>query len=222
MRIDVSSRAWVLRLLAMAGLAATRALPAQELPQVDGAALLSSGDSVRITVWRRPELSGEFVVAPDGSVTHPLYRAVKVGGVPLAAAEENVRVFLTRFEDNPQFVVEPLLRVALEGEVNRPNLYAMRPQTTIAEALARAGGPTQYGRTDRVLVLRADGSGQHQQITVDLAHPETGATRMPIRSGDQITVERRRSAFRDVILPALNVVGSVAAVGLLIVRATGK
>ena len=186
----------------------------------EDASMLSPGDSVRITVWQKPELSGEFVVAPDGSVMHPLYRTVRVGGVPLATAETNVRTFLTRFADSPEFVMEPLLRVAVVGEVTHPELYAMRPQATIAEAVARAGGPTELGRRDRVLLLRADEAGKQKETIVDLTGVESQALRMPIRSGDQITIERRKSTFRDIILPVVNIAGSMAAVGLLIVRAT--
>src|SRR5690349_4287754 len=35
--------------------------------------VLAPGDSVRVVVWRKPELSGDFIIAPDGSITHPLY-----------------------------------------------------------------------------------------------------------------------------------------------------
>jgi len=38
---------------------------------------------------------------PDGSITHPLFRAVKVAGVPFTTAEANLRKFLSAFEDNP-------------------------------------------------------------------------------------------------------------------------
>ena len=48
--------------------------------------MLTPGDSVRIVVWRKPEFSGDFVVAPDNTVTHPLFRAVRVGGIPFATA----------------------------------------------------------------------------------------------------------------------------------------
>ena len=71
-------------------------------------AVLTPGDSVRIQVWRKPEFSGDFVIAPDGSVSHPLYRSVRVAGVPFATAEANIRRFLSGFEENPQFVMEPL------------------------------------------------------------------------------------------------------------------
>ena len=62
--------------------------------------MLTPGDSVRVVVWRRPEFSGDFVVAPNGTITHPLYRSVTIGGVPFATAEANLRRFLSRFADD--------------------------------------------------------------------------------------------------------------------------
>src|SRR5215216_1360694 len=105
---------------------------------------LSPGDSVRITVWRKPEFSGDFIVAPDGTISHPLYRSVRISGVPVATAEANLRTFLARFEQDPQFVMEPLVRVAVSGEVGRPQVFALRPETLVSEAVAQAGGPTQF------------------------------------------------------------------------------
>jgi polysaccharide export outer membrane protein len=182
--------------------------------------MLTGGDSIRITVWRRPELSGDFVVAPDGSVTHPLYRTVRVGGVSTGTAETNVRNFLLKFDQDPQFVMEPLFRVAVTGEVNRPQLFAVNPQTSIAEAVARAGGTNQYARRNRVLLLRTDPKGVQQELYVDLQNPEQGLASTPGHSGDQIVVARSKSFVKDFLVPALTVVGSVASVGLLIERAT--
>src|SRR4051794_37199380 len=124
--------------------------------------MLSAGDSVRVVVWRKPEMSGDFIVAPDGTITHPLYRAVRVGGVSFATAEANVRTFLARFEQDPQFVLEPLVRVAVSGEVGRPQVFALRPETSIADAVAQAGGPNQFANRDRVRVLRRDSSGRER------------------------------------------------------------
>lgn len=178
---------------------------------------LSPGDSVRITVWRKPEFSGDFIVSPDGMISHPLYRTVRVGGVPFTTAESNLRTFLARFEQDPQFVVEPLVRVAVSGEVGRPQVFAVRPETLVSEAVAQAGGPNQYAKQDRVRVLRRGPGGSQREIYVNLLDPETSSgTR--VHSGDQIIVERRRSFFREVFLPGLSVVGSVASIYLLIER----
>lgn len=180
---------------------------------------ISPGDSVRITVWRKPEMSGDFIVGPDGTITHPLYRTVRVGGVPFTTAEVNVRTFLARFEQDPQFVIEPLVRVAVSGEVGRPHVFAVRPETSIGEAVAQAGGPNQFGNRERVRVLRKDASGRQRELYVSLLDPESPSATIRVHSGDQIVVDRRRSFFREIFLPALSVIGSAASIYLVIDRA---
>jgi polysaccharide biosynthesis/export protein len=181
---------------------------------------LAPGDSVRIVVWRKPEMSGDFIVGPDGTITHPLYRAVRVGGVPFTTAEVNVRNFLARFEQDPQFVVEPLVRVAVSGEVGRPQVFAVRPETTIGEAVAQAGGPNQFAKRDQVRVLRREGSGRQREFHVSLLDPEGSSASIRVHSGDQIVVDRRKSFFRDILLPGLSIVGTAASVYLVIDRAS--
>jgi len=176
--------------------------------------VLRPGDAVRITVWRKPELSGEFAVAGDGSITHPLYRALRVTGMPLVTAEGRLRAFLQQFETSPEFVMEPLLHVAIGGEVVRPNLYTLRPETSVSDAVALAGGPTERGRRDRVRLLR-DG----REIALDLTRPQAGVAATPIRSGDQILVDRKHALFRETIGPIITVAGATAAILNVILRA---
>ena len=171
------------------------------------AGALRPGDAVRITVFRNPELSGEFTVAADGSLRHPLYRNVKVTGLAMPAVDAQLRTFMRRFmAADSVFVVEPLLRVTVGGEVARPNVYTLSPETSIAQAAALAGGPTERGRRDR-LVLSRNG----RQTTVALRGSD-GRGREPIMSGDEITVERQRSMFRDVVTPTATLLGATAAI----------
>lgn len=177
-------------------------------------AVLRPGDLVRIEVWRQPELSGEFSVGRDSSIVHPLYRDVRVGGIPLAEAEARIRTFLTRYETDPQFVVEPIFRVAVGGEVRQPNLYSLSPAVRVAEAVALAGGPTDRGRMDRVRLVR---EGRIQVL--DLTDPEGEGIRMTIRSGDEIMVHRRTSIFRDYVAPVASITGAaLAIVNFVLVR----
>jgi len=172
---------------------------------------LRAGDAVRITVWRKPEMSGEFAVSSDGSIAHPLYREVRAIGVPLTELEERLRTFLQRFEEKPQFVVEPLLRVAVGGEVRLPNLYNLRPETSVAQAVAMAGGPNERGRRDRVRLVRGD-----REMVVDLRNGGASLARGPVQSGDQIFIERERAVFRDFVAPSMSILGGVAAMISLI------
>ena len=181
--------------------------------------MLTPGDSVRIEVWRKPEFSGDFVVAPDGSITHPLYRSVRVAGVPFATAEANLRRFLSGFEENPQFVMEPLIRVAVSGEVTRPTVFATRPETTDR----RSAGPRRRRQSER----RPQPRSRHP------VHPDRTAAgalgsiwRTPSSTDGSCRCApvtrswwiERKSFSKDILLPTLGVIGSIASVGLLIDR----
>lgn len=171
--------------------------------------MIQPGDAVEITVWRKPEFSGEFSVAANGAVDHPLYQDVVLAGVPMAVARERLREFLSTWERDPRFVVKPLFRVAVGGEVQKPDLYALSPETTVVQAVARAGGVTARGRLNRVRVLRPGGD-----FTVDLTRSDSPTARATVRSGDQIIVEQRGSeTFRQYIAPAGTF--AMAAVSLL-------
>jgi len=183
-----------------------------------GSSELSVGDSLRITVWRSPELSGDFVVGPDGTITHPLYRAVKVAGVPMTTVQNSIARFLTGYQENAQFVIEPLIRVGVSGEVTRPQIFGLRPETSVAQAVIRAGGLTQNGKWERVRLIRSDAGGSPRQIYFDLRNPADPIASGPVRSGDLIVVDRKKSLLKDVLLPVLGLVGSIASVGLLIER----
>jgi protein involved in polysaccharide export with SLBB domain len=112
--------------------------------------------------------------------------------------------------------MEPLLRVAVSGEVDRPQVFATRPGTTIGEAVARAGGVTLIGNRNKVRVLRLEPNGEQQQLMVDLTQPNSTSRNILVRSGDQIVVPRRRNVFRDVIGPVSSLAAAVAAIFTLI------
>ncbi|CAN5692303.1 hypothetical protein BH23GEM3_BH23GEM3_05720 [soil metagenome] len=183
------------------------------LPVADGS-VLRPGDVVRITVWRKPELSGEFDLAADGSIDHPIYQAVQVTGMPLADARERLRVFLTDWEQDPRFVIKPLLRVAVGGEVQKPSLYSLTPEMTISQAVAAAGGVTERGRLNRVRVLRSG-----NDFEVDLTRSDSPLAHMTVRSGDQIIVGKRNvEFFRDYVAPAGSLATAVIALLNIVLR----
>lgn len=171
------------------------------------------GDMLRISVWRKDELSGEFYVAADSSISHPFYAELKVVGLPIAAVQEMVRRYVERFESNPRVLVQPLFRVTVGGEVRQPNLYNLRPETTVAQAVALAGGSTDRGTLRRVTLLRA-GRG----TPIDLTLPDTGPGQMPVQSGDQILVGRRENVFRDYVVPSGSIVAAIAALLNIAIR----
>ena len=193
-------------LIALIWLVAAGGVTAQAAPRATPNLLLRPGDALRITVLRHPELSGEFPVNGDGVLVHPLYRELRVSGVPLSETEQLVRNILARFDAKPEFVIDPLFQVSVAGEVRQPNLYALRPTTTIAQAVALAGGVSERGRLDQVRLFRGG-----TEYRVDLTRPERGMSTEHVQSGDQIMVGRRSSVFRDYIAPVGSIIGAIAA-----------
>lgn len=68
------------------------------------------------------------------------------------------------------------------GEVTSPGEYPVRRATTILQALAVAGGVTQFGATNRIRVIRVEGD-QQREIRVDLDDT--------VQAGDTIVVPER-------------------------------
>jgi protein involved in polysaccharide export with SLBB domain len=175
--------------------------------QTDTTAAVRPADLVRLAVWRMPEFSGEFPVAPDGTIQHPLLTEVRVVGRTRDEVRRQLREVLLRYENDPQFVFDYLYRVAVTGEVRLPNLYSLPPETSIAQAVAAAGGLSEFGRLQDVRLIRGG-----QEIILDLRNPSPEVMEMRIRSGDQIRVHRRGTSALQYVGLTASVVAAVAGV----------
>jgi hypothetical protein len=102
--------------------------------------------------------------------------------------------------------------VAVTGEVELPNLYRLPPETSLGQAIAAAGGVSEFGRMNDVRLIR-DG----QELVLDLRNPSGPVMEMRIRSGDQIRVPRRGSSFRDYLGLTASIVAAVGSVVAAIV-----
>ena len=204
---------------AFALVAATAAGAATAGAQVDPIAsstespTLRPGDLIRINVWGDPAMSGEYPISSDGTIQHPIYREIVVTGVPVDALEERVRTLLSRLVATPQFVVQPLVRVAVGGQVRQPNVHLVPANMTISDAIMMSGGVTELGRMEKVRLVR-DG----RERMLDLTSADMSAVGMRVRSGDQIVVLRQRSVLFDIIMPVSSVIAGLGSIAVLLTR----
>jgi protein involved in polysaccharide export with SLBB domain len=178
---------------------------------------MAPGDVARITVWRHPELTGDFIVGADGTIIHPLFRTLHVAGVSFARVETDLRQYLTQFDAEPAFTLTPLLRVFVVGQVKEPNSLTVPAGTTVAQAIALAGGPTLDADLPNIRVVRGT-----EVMSLDLTRPDLAVARMTLRSGDQIVVPRSRSLLREVIAPWATLIGGAAAITNIVVNITKR
>lgn len=168
-------------------------------------ATLHPGDSLRVAVWRNPEMSGAFLVADDGTLQHPLYQVVHVAQIPLDSVSARIGAFLTQYTTTPQFVVQPGFHIVVRGEVRNPAVYTVPLEATLGSAIAAAGGPTAEAQLRKVILVR-----DRHTYQLDLSDPAAPWTASPIRSGDQIIIGRKSNLFFGTILPLVTASAAVA------------
>jgi protein involved in polysaccharide export with SLBB domain len=169
--------------------------------------VIHPGDHLKITVISDDkDLSGEFEVAPDGTLKHPLYNQIVVAGVPVSALKETIASFLRKFQKEPQLEVEPLFKVAINGEVLRPGVFYLSPETAVRDAIEAAGGTTDRANANAITLLRND-----TKISVRL----DDGTRM-IQSGDRIGIPAKRNTIAN-ITPFVGIGASLISLTVLII-----
>jgi polysaccharide export outer membrane protein len=164
-------------------------------------------DSVNVTVWENADLTGKFVVQPDGAITLPLVGRVQAAGLSLRGFEAQLTRALA-----DGFLIEPRVNVTLEthrgsrififGAVSSPGAYALPEGQTVIEALVRAG----YASASQVVVVRPkrpssgptlpDNAGDAEVIRVNLKELEKDveqgslARNIPLHDGDTVFIPR--------------------------------
>lgn len=114
-------------------------------------------DRVKIKVQEWPDLSGEYTVSADGSVSLPLIGNIQVVGSHLAVLAQEISKRLQQRSggtERPFAAVEiaQYRPFSIVGDVQRPGEYPYRPDLTVLEAISIAGG---YYRPE-VGLLRLD------------------------------------------------------------------
>lgn len=168
-----------------------------ELP-VAGAAstdsyIIGPSDVITVTVWKEPTLSGTLLVRPDGMISMSLLGDVQASGMtPLQLADQiaaklkkyiqspNVSVVLTQINSKKVFLL---------GEVQKRGPVDMTPGMTVLQAIASAGGLTDFANANKIYILRDD-AGSHRKIPVRYKEALKGNSELNIvlKSGDTIVV----------------------------------
>ena len=121
--------------------------------------LLGPGDTLKVTVFDEPTLTGSYKIDSDGSFDYPFLKKVDATGKTLRQIENEIR---TRLADgwvrDPQVSVDidqyRTRNVYIIGEVKAPGKVPLIGQVTLIEALAQVGYLTQTAGTE-VLVIHA-------------------------------------------------------------------
>jgi protein involved in polysaccharide export with SLBB domain len=163
---------------------------------------IAVGDRIMVKIWREPGLSDSAIVVDErGDVVLARIGTLRVAGHSIAAVQDTLRHRYADYLRNPSVTVTVFRRIGVQGEVKAPNLYYVDVTMTLREVLALAGGVTENGNPNDIVIVR-DG----RQIPLGQWR-RGGPMSADLRSGDQVVVGRRRwvalPTLPDVSTPGL-------------------
>ncbi len=208
-RRSSSGLVWgVLLLSTSAGMAQTLAKPVltptvtptqsnpQVAPMVDTDStryVIGADDSLQITVWQEPSLSGTFPVRPDGMISLVLVGDIPAAGLTPMHLAHDITVKLKKFIQDPVVAVVVAAvnsqRIYLVGEVLKAGPIVLSPGMTPLQAIAEAGGLSPYTNGRHIYILRGP-QGNQQKIPFNYRLALKGDNRqnVPLLPGDTIVV----------------------------------
>lgn len=146
--------------------------------------IIGAGDTLKITVFGEKDLSDNYKVGKDGTISMPLIGAISLDQKDLRGAEMVIADALRNgFLKDPSVSIEvtesrPFF---ILGEVRRPGSYNYVGGMNILQAIAISGGFTYRANRNTVDILR--GSTPSKPVSYDIEEP--------VQAGDIIFVRER-------------------------------
>lgn len=152
-------------------------------------------DVLDVAVWRDPDLSRTVPVRPDGMISLPLLGDVQAAGRTPDALAEELRQGLGPYIQDPRVsvIVREVnsTRVYVTGEVATPGAYALRGRMSLVQAIALAGGFSDFADREGIRIIRAADEGDGAILRVrysDLIREDAERRGLRLRPGDTVVV----------------------------------
>jgi polysaccharide biosynthesis/export protein len=142
---------------------------------------LGPGDRIHVQVFGSEDLSGDYLVGDDGTISSSLIGEIKAAGATRAEVERSIEQKLANnIMKNPKVSVTVLSYrpYYIYGEVVKPGAYPFASGIRVESAIATAGGFTYRAEEDYVLITR---KGKQYRALLS----------MPIQPDDIIRVAER-------------------------------
>ena len=170
---------------AAAGAAAAITLPADYV--------IGAGDVLSINYWKDGEMSGDYVVRPDGKITLPLIKDVDTLGLTPDQLSERLLKLSVMLED-PRITVGVKVinsrKVYIVGSVQKPGEYPLLGPLDVMSLLSMAGGLREFTDGKKIRILRDEG-GKPTSFLFNYKEVEEGRKldqNIMLKPGDRIIV----------------------------------
>jgi polysaccharide biosynthesis/export protein len=155
---------------------------------------IGAGDVLEVAVWKNSELSRLVTVRPDGMISLPLVNDVHAAGLTPMELRELLTKKLSEYVPSAEVSVivnkVESFSISVVGQVTHPGRFNLSSPTTVLEAIALAGGLTEFASRRSITVLRSDGTGTSTRVPFNYNNAIAGeaSDNLVLRAGDVVVV----------------------------------
>jgi polysaccharide export outer membrane protein len=137
---------------------------------------ISPGDQLQIYVWGDERLQRVLTVLPDGTFAFPLAGTIQAAGrTPNDVEAELSKLLAPQYKGVDQQVTVSVqaasgMQISVIGKVRSPGSFSPTRYLNVLNALALAGGPTDFADVGNIIILRNTGNGRTQVIKAHLSN----------------------------------------------------
>jgi polysaccharide biosynthesis/export protein len=155
--------------------------------------IIGAEDTLQVTVWKEPSLSGTIPVRPDGMISLVLVGDLPAAGRTPMQLSDDITTKLRKYIQDPNVSVLVMgvnsQKIFLVGEVGHVGPIMMTPGMSPLQAIAAAGGLTPYANSKKIYILRGE-AGKQQKIPFNYKQALKGeeTQSVALKPGDTIVV----------------------------------
>lgn len=124
--------------------------------------IIGAEDSLQITVWKEPTLSGAVPVRPDGMISMVLLGDLPAAGKTPMQLSADIAERLKKYIQDPIVTVVVLginsQKIFIIGEVGHVGAIALSAGMSPLQAIAAAGGLSPFANSKHIYILRGVGN----------------------------------------------------------------
>jgi polysaccharide export outer membrane protein len=184
---------------------------------------IAPGDELEIRAYDNRDLSGIFIVPPDGKINLALIGSVGAAGKSVEELDAEITEALGSYFRNLDVTVNVLehapRNVFVLGQVGDPGRYAFGAGDRVIHAVALAGGMNDKARENGIALLRREPDGQDHVYRLDFSsfHEGNAPQDIYLQPSDVILVPKSRfHTITDFSIELLDVVNKALLAGLLL------
>lgn len=146
------------------------------------------GDQITLSVEGEAQLTGDFVVTPQRTLSLPVIGEIPLEGVLRSELQAHVTEHLKNFIREPVVRSRSSIRLLISGHVGKPGYYLMDTESLLSDALMQAGGPGAGAELTAIRVERgAEPIWEGESLQRAIAEGRT-MDQLSLRAGDHLVV----------------------------------